>query len=215
MTSPPNRSRSRRAASHIGVRVAHAVFGMLVAVGWLVAPIAAASADDPVNRSADGLRTSISGAPLSPPAGGTDPAGPGVRTDATRAAPAEDETSTGDLALPLVAAVAAGTLAAYSYLRRKRRAHTRTTPGGAPPRNATADDSAEPTEPTEPTEATEATEATQPSGPAEPSVPAVAADPTGPAPGPDRGRDSVASEAPDAPDSVESPHRPRHPRPGD
>jgi hypothetical protein len=132
------------------VRVAHAVFGMLVAVGWLVAPIAAASADDPVTGATDGLSAAISGAPLAPLSGGADPAGPGGRTDAARAAPAEDETSTGDLALPLVAAVAAGTLAAYSFLRRKRRAHTRTTPGGAPPRTADGSSTPSATDPPDP-----------------------------------------------------------------
>jgi hypothetical protein len=165
------------------VRVAHAVFGMLVAVGWLVAPIAAASADDPVTGATDGLSAAVSGAPLAPSSGGADPGG---RTVATRAAPAEDETSTGDLALPLVAAVAAGTLAAYSYLRRKRRAHTRTTPGGAPPRTADADDSSEPRAPTAARTAT-------------------AADPPDPVPGPDRGRESGSSEAPDTPDGAGGP----------
>ncbi|MET7893605.1 hypothetical protein [Streptomyces mirabilis] len=46
MTSPLSRSRSRRATSHIAVRVAHAVLGGLLAVGWLLLPIARAGADE-------------------------------------------------------------------------------------------------------------------------------------------------------------------------
>ncbi|WP_234425669.1 hypothetical protein [Streptomyces kebangsaanensis] len=48
------------------------------------------------------------------------------------AAPRQDETSAGYLALPLVVVVAAGVLAGYGYVRRTRRARTRTTPGGGP-----------------------------------------------------------------------------------
>ncbi|MCX4410428.1 hypothetical protein OG840_55430 [Streptomyces sp. NBC_01764] len=51
--------------------------------------------------------------------------------DEVAAAPGQGGTSTADLVLPLVAVVAAGALAAYSYIRRIRRARTRTTPGGA------------------------------------------------------------------------------------
>lgn len=43
----------------------------------------------------------------------------------------DDGTHTADLVLPLVAAVAVLALAAYGYVRRTRRAATRTTPGGA------------------------------------------------------------------------------------
>ncbi|MFF2131381.1 hypothetical protein ACFVW1_39700 [Streptomyces olivochromogenes] len=46
MTSPLSRSRSRRATSHIAVRVAHAVLGGLLAVGWLLLPVARAGADE-------------------------------------------------------------------------------------------------------------------------------------------------------------------------
>ncbi|MER5692164.1 hypothetical protein ACWDBO_07665 [Streptomyces mirabilis] len=97
MTSPLSRSRSRRATSHIAVRVAHAVLGGLLAVGWLLLPVARAGADE------------------------------------VRDAPGRGGTSTGDLVLPLVAVLAAGALAAYSYARRTRRARTRTTPGGGTP----------------------------------------------------------------------------------
>ncbi|MER5533684.1 hypothetical protein [Streptomyces mirabilis] len=97
MTSPLSRSRSRRATSRIAVRVAHAVLGGLLAVGWLLLPAARAGADE------------------------------------VRAAPGRSGTNTGDLVLPLIAVVAAGALAAYSYARRTRRARTRTTPGGGTP----------------------------------------------------------------------------------
>jgi hypothetical protein len=79
------------------VRVAHAVLGGLLAVGWLLLPVARAGADE------------------------------------VRDAPGRGGTSTGDLVLPLVAVLAAGALAAYSYARRTRRARTRTTPGGGTP----------------------------------------------------------------------------------
>ncbi|MEG3629638.1 hypothetical protein [Streptomyces poriticola] len=45
--------------------------------------------------------------------------------------PVDDGTATADLVLPLVAVGAAAVLAGYGYLRRTRRARTRTTPGGA------------------------------------------------------------------------------------
>ncbi|WP_418953475.1 hypothetical protein [Streptomyces cinnabarinus] len=82
--------------------------GVLVAVAWLVLPGMTSRAEAPV-------------------AGGTD--GP-VAGAAAQEAP-EDSTA-GDLALPLVAAAAAVAVAGYAYVRRSRRARTRTTPGGAP-----------------------------------------------------------------------------------
>ncbi|MER5384380.1 hypothetical protein ABT040_29650 [Streptomyces sp. NPDC002688] len=106
MTSSLSRSRSRRAPSHIAVRVAHAVLGGLVAVGWLVLPLAWAGAD--------GSATVARSAEVTAP---------------DNAAP-DDGTTTGDLVPPLVAVGAAGALAAYAYTRRRRRATTRTTPGG-------------------------------------------------------------------------------------
>lgn len=45
-------------------------------------------------------------------------------------APRQDESSTSDLVLPLVAVGTAVVLAGYGYVRRTRRARTRTTPGG-------------------------------------------------------------------------------------
>ncbi|MFJ7964919.1 hypothetical protein [Streptomyces sp. NPDC096324] len=108
MTSPLSRSRSRRVPSHIAVRVAHAVLGGLVAMGWLVLPLARAGADAPVARARD---TGVAARPVTT---------------------AQDGTTTGDLVPPLVAVGAAGALAAYGYGRRRRRATTRTTPGGDP-----------------------------------------------------------------------------------
>nr|WP_240982549.1 hypothetical protein [Streptomyces sp. S3(2020)] len=43
----------------------------------------------------------------------------------------EDESSAADLVLPLLAVGAAGAVAGYTYVRRTRRARTRTTPGGS------------------------------------------------------------------------------------
>ncbi|MEV5545446.1 hypothetical protein AB0L35_04795 [Streptomyces sp. NPDC052309] len=48
----------------------------------------------------------------------------------------DGEASTADLVLPLIAVGTAAVLAGYGYLRRTRRARTRTTPGGAPVRPA-------------------------------------------------------------------------------
>ncbi|WP_406473795.1 hypothetical protein [Streptomyces sp. NBC_01615] len=112
MTLPQTRNRSRRATSHIAVRVAHAVLGGLVAVGWLVLPLARAGSGDPATLARNVRVTDEAGAQEA--AGG----------------PGQDGTATGDLVLPLVAVGAAAALAAYGYGRRKRRARTRTTPGG-------------------------------------------------------------------------------------
>ncbi|MFF5535791.1 hypothetical protein ACFY71_25460 [Streptomyces cinerochromogenes] len=51
---------------------------------------------------------------------------------ASASAPQEDGTSAADLVLPLIAGLAAVSLAGYGYLRRTRRARTRTTPGTVP-----------------------------------------------------------------------------------
>ncbi|MFF4351698.1 hypothetical protein [Streptomyces sp. NPDC001530] len=116
MTSPQSRNRSRRATSHIAVRVAHVVLGGLLAVGWLVLPLARAGTGDAVTV-ARGVQVADE---------------VGART--AEGDPDQDETTaTGDLVLPLVAVGAAAVLAAYGYARRKRRARTRTTPGGGAP----------------------------------------------------------------------------------
>ncbi|MDR6979373.1 hypothetical protein J2X68_006109 [Streptomyces sp. 3330] len=114
MTSSMLRGRPRRATSHISVRVAHAVLGGAVGVVWLVLPVMTSGGDAPVA--------------IKNPAPG-----------ASAAAADDDEKSTVDLVLPLVAVGAAGALAGYGYLRRVRRTRARTTPGGAgspPPRSS-------------------------------------------------------------------------------
>ncbi|MFF3203427.1 hypothetical protein [Streptomyces sp. NPDC002962] len=106
MTSSLHRGRPRRAKSHISVRVAHAVLGSAVGVVWLVLPGMTSGGDAPVA--------------IKNPAPG-----------ASAAVAEDDERSTVDLVLPLVAVGAAGAIAGYGYLRRVRRTRVRTTPGGA------------------------------------------------------------------------------------
>lgn len=86
--------------------------GGLVAVGWLVLPLARVGADDHDRVTA---ARSVAG-------------------PAREAAPGDDGTDSGDLVLPVVAVGTAGVLTAYTYTRRRRRAKTRTTPGGVAPR---------------------------------------------------------------------------------
>ncbi|MDQ0583236.1 hypothetical protein [Streptomyces rishiriensis] len=87
------------------MRVAHAVLGGAVGVVWLVLPGMTSGGDAPVA--------------IKNPAPG-----------ASAAAAEDDERSTVDLVLPLVAVGAAGAIAGYGYLRRVRRTRVRTTPGG-------------------------------------------------------------------------------------
>ncbi|WP_406495320.1 hypothetical protein [Streptomyces sp. NBC_01604] len=104
MTSSWIRGRPRRTRSHISVRVAHAVLGSAAGLVWLVLPGMTISTDVPVAISTD--------APVA------------------AAAPEDEETSGADLVLPVVVVGGVGALAGYAYLRRTRRARTRTTPGG-------------------------------------------------------------------------------------
>ncbi|WSF60289.1 hypothetical protein OG252_19165 [Streptomyces sp. NBC_01352] len=104
MTSSLIRGRPRGTRSHISVRVAHAVLGSAAGLVWLVLPGMTISTDVPVAISTD--------APVA------------------AAAPEDEETSGADLVLPLVVVGGVGALAGYAYLRRTRRARTRTTPGG-------------------------------------------------------------------------------------
>ncbi|MFE2137231.1 hypothetical protein ACFW9X_29335 [Streptomyces sp. NPDC059466] len=111
MTSPLSRNRSRRATSSIAVRVAHAVLGGLMALGWLLLLVARPGDGDPPEW-----------------------AGKGQVVEEVSAAPGQGAgTSAADLVLPLVAVLVAGSLAAYASTRRIRRARTRTTPGKAVP----------------------------------------------------------------------------------
>jgi hypothetical protein len=99
------------------VRVAHAVVGVVVGGGWLALPVMTVGAGDPVPAAPD-------------------------RPVASSAAPEHDGTSATDLLLPIAVVGAAGVLAGYGYVRRTRRARTRTTPGlvpTAPPVHSPAD----------------------------------------------------------------------------
>ncbi|MHB9859314.1 hypothetical protein [Streptomyces sp. YIM S03343] len=117
MTSSLTRSargRSRRAsAAHISVRVAHGVLGIAVGLMWLVVPL-----------------TTVDGAAAVP---GT-PAGPagsvtvGSATASASQPSARDESSDTSLVLPLAVVVAAVLFSVLAYVRRTRRAHSRTTP---------------------------------------------------------------------------------------
>ncbi|MEU9172516.1 hypothetical protein AB0D34_32815 [Streptomyces sp. NPDC048420] len=98
MTSSLIRGRPRRGRSHISVRVAHALLGLVAAVVWLVLPCMTINDD-----------TAVAGA----------------RTAA--AAPADDDSSA-DLVLPVAALAVVVGLAAYGSLRRIRRTRSRTTP---------------------------------------------------------------------------------------
>ncbi|MFJ4891587.1 hypothetical protein ACIP5U_16780 [Streptomyces sp. NPDC088788] len=95
----------------------HAVLGGLAAVGWLVLPLAGGAGGRSGAGVAGGATVTVARS-----AGVTAPAAPS--SEAVGA-------TTGDLVPPLVAAGAAGALAAYGYGRRRRRVATRTTPGGS------------------------------------------------------------------------------------
>lgn len=87
------------------MRAAHTVLGSVIGVVWLMFPWMTISGQDPVPAAR---------------------AGPVAEAAAP---PERDETSPVDLILPLAVAAAAGVLATYAYVRRTRRARTRTTPG--------------------------------------------------------------------------------------
>lgn len=87
------------------MRVAHTLLGALAGVVWLVLP--GMTFDD--------------GAAVAESRPGT----------VQRVEAQEDGSSAADLVLPLLAVGAAGAVAGYTYLRRTRRARTRTTPGGS------------------------------------------------------------------------------------
>ncbi|NUP23202.1 MAG: hypothetical protein HOZ81_45535, partial [Streptomyces sp.] len=108
MTSSLIRGRPRRAASHISVRVLHTLLGALIGVMWLVLP--GMTIEDRTPVAADER----------------------VQAAAPSGAPDEEGSSAADLVLPLVAVGAAVVVAGYAYVRRTRRARTRTTPGGVP-----------------------------------------------------------------------------------
>lgn len=90
------------------MRVAHTALGGVIGLVWLVLPGMTTGNDTPVAI--------------------TDPGA----TSCAAAAPEDDGASAVDLVLPLAAVGAAGVVAGYGYVRRTRRARTRTTPGGLP-----------------------------------------------------------------------------------
>ncbi|MFD5470056.1 hypothetical protein [Streptomyces sp. NPDC127105] len=100
-------ARPRCAARRLSGRVARIVLGGAAGIVWLVLP---------------GMTINS----------GTAVALPETRPVTAIAAQRHDETSPGYLALPLVAVGTAGVLAGYAYVRRTRRARTRTTPDGGP-----------------------------------------------------------------------------------
>ncbi|MFK4098754.1 hypothetical protein ACI2L1_01450 [Streptomyces sp. NPDC019531] len=115
MTSSFIRGRPRRGRSHISVRVAHALLGVVAAVVWLV--LSCMTIND---------ETVVAGA-------------------RTGAAASADDDSSADLVMPVAALVVVVGLAAYGSLRRIRRTRSRTTPAapgtthvGAYPSPATA-----------------------------------------------------------------------------
>ncbi|GAA4070044.1 hypothetical protein GCM10022233_53040 [Streptomyces shaanxiensis] len=92
------------------MRVVHALVGGVVGVVWLVLP--------GVDIGGEGR---VAGGAARPVAGGV-------------AQGEVEETSAADLVMPMLAVVAVVVLAGYGFLRRRRRARGRTTPGGAPVR---------------------------------------------------------------------------------
>ncbi|KUM74521.1 hypothetical protein [Streptomyces curacoi] len=114
MTSSLIRGRPRRGTSHISVRVVHALVGGLIGMVWLVLPGMTIASGGPVAGGGGADR----------PVAGAVPQGQ------------DEETSAADLVLPVMAVVVAGVLAGYGLVRRRRRARERTTPGGAPVREA-------------------------------------------------------------------------------
>lgn len=102
------------------MRVAHTLLGGLTGVVWLVLP--GMTIDD-------GARVTQ------------------ARAEAVQRVDAQEEdSSSADLVLPLLAVGAAGIVATYTYVRRTRRTRTRTTPGGAPAGPSSSPPLAEPDE---------------------------------------------------------------------
>ncbi|MFD4696276.1 TPM domain-containing protein [Streptomyces niveus] len=110
---------------------ARSFLALLVTAGWLLMPAVSpeARAETPATLASDGragaaigYRATADGAPVSAPAATPSPADPGGEVSSNRAGSA--------LVLPVVLVGAALILGAYSYVKRRRRASTRTTPKG-------------------------------------------------------------------------------------
>ncbi|TFI28553.1 TPM domain-containing protein [Streptomyces sp. 4R-3d] len=111
---------------------ARSFLALLVTAGWLLMPAVSpeARAQTPVTLASDiragaaiGYRAAADGAPVSAPAATPSPADPDGEVSSNRAGSA--------LVLPVVLVGAALILGAYSHVRRRRRASTRTTPKGS------------------------------------------------------------------------------------
>ncbi|MEU1517039.1 hypothetical protein ABZ490_33660 [Streptomyces sp. NPDC005811] len=99
--------------------MAHAVLGGAAGVLWLVLPGMTPGDDPPVAiKDPRPVVSAVALAEHSP------------RDSPPSRTAEDDETSTTDLVLPLVAVGAVGAVAAYGYIRRVRRTRERTTPGG-------------------------------------------------------------------------------------
>ncbi|MFJ8730709.1 hypothetical protein [Streptomyces bauhiniae] len=125
MTSSLVRGRPRHATAHIRVRVAHALVGAVAGAGWLAIPVLAAQ--EPATASP----------PRTAPAAPTAPAA--AAAPAAPAAPRDDGSSAVDLILPVAVLGTAGVVAAYSYLRRGRRASGVASSAPAPSASAESD----------------------------------------------------------------------------
>ncbi|MFE3586352.1 TPM domain-containing protein [Streptomyces niveus] len=110
---------------------ARSFLALLVTAGWLLMPAVSpeARAEAPVTLASDGRagaaigwRAAADDAPVSAPAATPSPADPGGEVSSNRAGSA--------LVLPVVLVGAALILGAYSSVKRRRRASTRTTPKG-------------------------------------------------------------------------------------
>ncbi|WP_237277374.1 hypothetical protein [Streptomyces caniscabiei] len=116
--------------------MAHTAFGGLVALAWLLLPTAtrtAAEGPPTAPHTAERSVVRVMGPPVDAPRARPAPAAP-TRLAAPAAAegtaaPADDSSGS-DLVLPVAAAGTAVAVAAYSLVRRRRRARLRTTPTG-------------------------------------------------------------------------------------
>ncbi|MGW0709066.1 hypothetical protein ACWD4G_24465 [Streptomyces sp. NPDC002643] len=115
--------------------MAHAAFGGLAALGWLLLPpTTAPTVADRTTDTAMADRTTDTA--LADDSGHADRANHADRAEppAARETAAEDtDSSATDLILPVAAAGAAAAVATYSLMRRRRRTALHTTPAGGPP----------------------------------------------------------------------------------
>ncbi|WP_338896281.1 hypothetical protein WBG99_11765 [Streptomyces sp. TG1A-60] len=137
MTSSLPTSRPRGLTSHIGVRLVHAAFGGLAAMGWLLLPTApeggVGGRAAGVGASERPVITTVEEQAVAPTAGGQSVSlvhGRGRVGPVGSATAVGDGTDGVDLILPVAVAGAVVIGALYSVVRRRRRGRLRTTPGG-------------------------------------------------------------------------------------